>query len=910
MKFTCPNCQTLLDVPDAVAQAKLECSVCGQHVLIEPDSPASSPAGGAQPPAPASHNLKKPTIILALGLVALILAAVGVWYYNTKLPEIRFIGAFTDARDAEAREQWDAARAAYKTALAIRPDDTDIAEDLHRVEQKKTQQSFRAAMSEGQHAEASRDWRNALAQYDKALTVIPDEPAARAAQFRMFYLLELESAQASEQNKQWQRAAESYQRALTLKPADRTATEALARIAYLAAVESATRAEEQKQWDVAAQAYAEALRHTPNDPAATQSLRRLAETQQQELFDAALRRATQAEQARQWDAAARAFQDALQLKPHDPAATEALRRVGESQRQQRYDVAFARATEAERQRDWRAAEQSYTEALHHKPNDPPAAEAIQRIAYTAVLERAQQFEARREWQQAAQAFHEVLRIKPNDPPAVQGLRRIAEADAAARYDAAMNAGAQAENRKDWDNATNAYNAALQRRPNDPQAMEGLRRIDYLRHLERARHFEERRDWQNAMGFYREALRFHPNDPLCLEGMHRIQQLVAAEQFNSLLNQAAHAEQHRDWNSAAHFYNEALRIQPGHPAATQALRRIDETVAHENFNAAMKRGGELEQRRDWNGALTHYREAHRIRRNDFAAAESIRRIEEHIRLEPYNEAVRRASQAESNRRWRDAIEQYQRALSVKPADTTAAQGLQRAQYSDAMDRAQHAEQHREWNSAAQFYGEALRHRPGDSTANEGLRRAWENLNRPSSGNPPHNANPTPRAGLNPSPDPHPSPPAHRPHGQSPSTSPSTPTPGNPPKTSPAVAPTDTVPPQAESSQKRAPQQPSHPPEVIAAYQAAVKDALAAEKKGNWTDAIAYYELALAAIPDDSDAIGNLRHAKFKEAMSRGTAAYRANNFDEAAAAFREAHQILPKDRAPLEALRLMGKSVEP
>jgi tetratricopeptide (TPR) repeat protein len=897
MKFTCPNCQTLLDVPDAVAQAKLECSVCGQHVLIEPDAAAS----------PTSHRPRatrmnsRALAFIACGLLLVACAAATVWYFNAKLPAMRFDDAHKSGRNAEAREQWDEAHAAYTIAAKLRPDDAETADSLRRVAQKKTEHAFRAALSDGQRAEAARDWRAALAHYEKALSILPDEPTARAAQFRMFYFLEIETAQAAEQTKQWQRAAESYQRALTLKPADPTATEALTRIAYLAAIESAARAEQQKQWDAAAQSYTEALRHKPNDPAASQALRRLAETQQQELFDAALRRATQAEQARQWDAAARAFKDALESKPHDPAATEALRRIAESQRQQRYDTAFARATEAERQRNWRDAEQFYQEALHHKPNDPLAAEALQRIAFTAVLERAQQLEARREWHQAAQAFQEALRIKPNDPLAVQGLRRISEADAAARYDAAMRAAAESERRKDWDNAVNAYNAALQLRPNDAQAMEGLRRIDYLRHLERARLFEERRDWQTAMISYREALRFHPNDPLCLEGMHRIEQIIAAENFNALMNQATHAERNRDWNSAAHFYNEALRFQPGHPAAVQGLRRLDETVAQENYNAAMKRGAELEQRRDWNGALAQYREAQRIRRNDFAAAESIRRVEELIRLEPYNEAIRRASQAESNRRWREAIEQYQRALSVKPADSTAAQGLQRAQYSDAMERAQQAEQRRDWNCAAQFYSEALSHRPGDATANEGLRRARENLNRP----PPASHTPPPSppsaAGLTPAPNPSP----QNPRPPNPPAATPAPTTPQPPATAAPQPPASKPPKSAAPASPEPPPQPAVPPEVAAAYQAAMNDAAVAAKKLKWTEAIAHYEAALAVLPDDIVAIRSLRDAKFQDAMLRGTQALRTGNRDEAAAAFREAHSIIPEDKAPVEALRRMG-----
>lgn len=892
MKFTCPNCQTLLDVPDAVAQAKLECAVCGQHVLIEPDSPASPTP---QHP-PATWTKKRTFTLIACGLVLLACAAATAWYFNAKLPAMRYDDARTSGRDAEARELWDEAHAAYTIAAKLRPDDAETAEALRRVAQKKTERAFRAAISDGQRAEAARDWRNALAHYETALTLIPEEPAARAAQFRVFYFLEMESAQTSEQNKQWQRAAESYQRALTLKPNDPTATEALARIAYLAAVENAAQAEQQKHWDAAAQSYAEALRHKPNDPAASQALRRLADTQQQELFDAAIRRATQAEQAQQWDAAARAFQAALELKPHDPAATEALRRIAESQRQQRYDAAFARATEAERQRNWRDADQFYQEALQHKPNDPLAAEAIQRIAFTAVLERAQQLEARREWHQAAQAFQEALRIKPNDPLAVQGLRRISEADAAARYDAAMRAAAESERRKDFDNAAAAYHAALQLRPNDAQAMEGLRRLDYLRHLERARHCEERRDWQMALVSYREALRFHPNDPLCLEGMHRIEQIVAAENFNALLNQAAHAERHRDWNSAAHFYNEALRLQPGHPAAVQGLRRLDETLAQENYNAAMKRGAELEQRRDWNGALAQYREAQRIRRNDFAAAESIRRVEELIRLEPYNEAIRRASQAESNRHWREAVEQYQRALAVKPADSTAAQGLQRAQYSDAMERAQQAEQRRDWNRAAQFYSEALSHRPGDATANEGLRRARENLNRPPPASHTLPPTPPPAAGLNPSPNPSPQNP------RPPNPPVATPAPNNPQP--PASKPPKSATPAAPATPEPPPQ-PAVPPEVVAAYQAAMNDAAVAAKKLKWAEAIAHYEAALAVMPEDVVAIRSLRDAKFQAAMQRGTHALRTGNRDEAAAAFREAHSIIPEDKAPVEALRRMG-----
>jgi tetratricopeptide (TPR) repeat protein len=416
----------------------------------------------------------------------------------------------------------------------------------------------------------------------------------------------------------------------------------------------------------------------------------------------------------------------------------------------------------------------------------------------------------------------------------------------------------------------------------------------LRHLERAQQFEQRRDWNNAMGFYREALHFRPNDPLCLEGLRRIQQFVATEQFYLLLDQAAQAEQRRDWNRAAQFYNEALRIRPADPAATQALRRLDELAAQQSFNAAMQRGAHCEQRQQWRQALDHYRDAQRVRPNDLAAADAIRRCEEQIRLEPYNDALQRASQAESGCRWREAADHYQRALNVKPGDSVATQGFQRAMYSDAMERGQQAEQRKDWATALQAYREAITHRPGDAIATEALRRVTENINKPQSQAP--LALPPPNAvALDANPPP--APPSR--------TLSQNPIPGAPQQSS--RRPADKPPPKAAPVADHP--APVAAPPLTAAQQAAfndaINDALASEKKGKWLDAIGHYQRALEVIPDDPIVLRSIRVAKFNDAMQRGNLALRTGNRDEAVAAFRQAHALIPEDKTPVESLRRMG-----
>lgn len=585
----------------------------------------------------------------------------------------RFDSSLAAGLTAEQNKQWQPALAAFQAALAAKPESAEARAAVARV-------NYQLEMERAQKAEATRDFNTARLAYSTALTHLPNDAAAMEGLARVTYELAIARAQAAEKAQRWDEADQAFREALRLRPNDPLATQGIARLnairaeeLYAASMQRGQQAEAARQWATAQQAYQEALQRKPNDPAATTALqrvlfqlamerannapnpaaaqaaiqealrinphdpaaialnRRLEETKLNEAYNQLIQRAAQAERNGDLAGALKLYDDAARLKPGDPLAAEAKRRLAAqtaaAQLNAQYDQAMQRGLQAEQRRDWQGAINAYNDALKFKPNDPTASAAIRRILdlqqnerYGLAMERARQAEQRRDLQSAEAAYRDALKFKPHDPAANAALQRLNDMARQMDYDAALNNAARAEQARQWSSARNYYNQALQIRPNDRTAQQGLRNVDYLEAMDKAVRAEQRNDLRAAEAAYNDALHAKPNDFAAMEGKRRIAAAKVDDKYQDAMDNGRRAENSRNWNGAISAYQEALRIKPRDPAADMALNNVQ-------YTAAMDKGTRAEQSRNWSAALAAYNEALRYRRNDFAAQEAIRRVQE-------------------------------------------------------------------------------------------------------------------------------------------------------------------------------------------------------------------------------------------------------------------------------------------
>ncbi len=723
MNVICPYCHSALDLPEGLTATRVQCAICNNMLDTVSLQPAPTPFRPASPQSDAPQSKPK-TALIIIAAVAVLCGAIAAFVVLV-LPNLQYNDVIARAKAAEAAKKWDEAWEFYQRADSMRRSNLDVVEAIARVDANRAALRFDASLSAGLTAEQNKQWQPALAAFQAALIAKPESIEARSAIARVSYQIEMERAQKTEAAKDLNTARLAYTQALQHLPHDAAAMDGLARVSYAQAIARAQAAEAAQRWDEADQAFREALRLRPSDPLATQGIVRLNDIRAEELYAASMLRGQQAEAARQWATALQAYTEALQRKPNDPAATTALQRVN-------FQLAMERANNAPNPA---AAHAAIQEALRINPHDPAAVALNRRLeeqklndAYNDFIRRAAQAERNGNLADALKLYDDAARLKPGDPLAVEAKRRLAAqttvAHQDAQYDPAMDRGSRAEQRRDWQNAINAYNDALRIKPNDPTATASIRRIldlqnneRYSLSMERARQAEQRRDLQSAEAAYRDALRLKPNDAAAIAALQRLADVAKQLDYDSALNNASRAEQARQWASARNYYNQALSIRPNDATAQQALRNVD-------YLEAMDKAARAEQRGDLRGAEAAYDEALRAKPNDFAAQDGKRRIAAANVDDKYQDAMNNGIAAERNRNWNNAISAYQEALRIKPRDPAAEQALNNVQYGSAMDKGTRAEQSRNWNGAISAYNEALRYRRNDFAAQEAIRRVQE------------------------------------------------------------------------------------------------------------------------------------------------------------------------------------------
>ena len=171
-----------------------------------------------------------------------------------------------------------------------------------------------------------------------------------------------------------------------------------------------------------------------------------------------------------------------------------------------------------------------------------------------------------------------------------------------------------------------------------------------------------------------AHRIAPDDKRPGEGLHRAR---ALESVLPLLADAVNAEAAHDYARAAQDFSQALSIDPGNARARAGLARANGAFGEDSYAKAVGAGiaalnaGRLEE------ARASFEQAGRVRPGGREAVEGLERVGAAMRGRGYADVRTRAAALESQERWSDALDVYERALKVDPQLSFAQEGKARA-----------------------------------------------------------------------------------------------------------------------------------------------------------------------------------------------------------------------------------------
>jgi tetratricopeptide (TPR) repeat protein len=171
-----------------------------------------------------------------------------------------------------------------------------------------------------------------------------------------------------------------------------------------------------------------------------------------------------------------------------------------------------------------------------------------------------------------------------------------------------------------------------------------------------------------------AARIDPKDKRIVEGQRHTHNLSGVL---PLIADAQNAESAHNYSRALEDYNHALSLDPGNDKARAGLVRMSSALNESNYAKFVGSGfaalgaGRLED------ARAAFEKARSLRPNGTEAAEGLRRVATAVSAKGYAALHQRAAALEAQERWDEAVQVYESALQADPSLAFAQEGKKRA-----------------------------------------------------------------------------------------------------------------------------------------------------------------------------------------------------------------------------------------
>jgi tetratricopeptide (TPR) repeat protein len=504
----------------------------------------------------------------------------------------RFIAA---GRDNLKNKQFDAAAVAFKEALKLRPGDSAATGYLKDAEDgrsklasdaaaqaagKKRADDYQKLLGDGQLALKANRLDDAIKIFGDAQKLMPGDKTSQTL---------LADAQ---QAKNAQLAAVENQRKLRKQHTDLldAGKKALAAGKHAEAIQLFAQAKNVLPMDKTSADLLRLAEKAQYDAKVASEKAQFAKAKLAQDYQAAMTAAANALKSQQFADAQKHFQAALALVPKDAAASQGLAQAKaglqtQAISQQAYQNEMAAGQLALNAKNYDLAEKHFRAALKLRPSDPAAVQAIDASAkardnaklleiqqnqakFNQALLAAQSALAQKKYAEAQKAFQAALQLKPGDPSATQGLAQAKQAidsqqqsaNLKKSYGDFMNKGAAAAQAKNFAEAMRLYQEAKKLFPNDPSVDLALA--------------QTAQQWEAAK---KAVTPPPPPPPKKTDPPKKVTPpppppVNPNAKYDQEMATAQAAEKGNRWDDALRAYGAALKAKPGDPQAAAGLNR--------------------------------------------------------------------------------------------------------------------------------------------------------------------------------------------------------------------------------------------------------------------------------------------------------------------------------------------------
>jgi len=630
----------------------------------------------------------------------------GESYPRTRIAEIeKSIGEKTSRKEAydiaimngdQAFQQNkpEAALAHYKNALTLLPDEKYPADKIAEInalllERNKADESYKTAIATADLKFREKKYEEAATGYQSALALKPGE------KYPQDQLNEIDAIYKARQDKEdqyknavaagdrlfaekdYNNALDSFRQAEALKPAEKYPKDKMAEINRIL--------QEQKQLD--------------------------------NTYQSAVAAADKSLAAAKYTEALTGYRKALDLKPAEEYPAGKIKEIdsilaGIKLKDENYVSVISRADQLLADSKYTEAIGAYNEALQIKPAEKyprdKIAEAESALArnkalednYQSALTSAEKSFSDKKYPDALAGFQKASTIKPSEQYPLDKITEIKAIldDLAAKqvaYEEAVTRGDKLFAAKDYEEAIASYRQALVQKPEESYPankiaeintiLNGIKATDdaYAVAIADADSKLAQKQYGQALAGYNSALGIKPGETYPAEKITEINSILAGIQAVNDAYEKAITEADRYFGSEKYAesiagYNNALTIKPGekYPAdkITEAGKKIADLKARqESYEKAVAEGDRQLASKAYTGALAAYNEAISILPAEKYPTQKIAEINtilDGIKAieDKYNTAIANADAFYNQKKYREALEPYESAATIKPAET--------------------------------------------------------------------------------------------------------------------------------------------------------------------------------------------------------------------------------------------------
>lgn len=587
-------------------------------------------------------------------------------------------------------QKWSEAITAYQLALKTKPSESYPVEQIALAEVRlgditQLENNYKALIADGDIRFKAKEWEGAIAKYETALELKPGENYPKVQIDKAYMELEKLAVQDA---------------------------------SYQSAIQKADSLFSQSAWRLSIVAYESAIAIKSGDSYAQEQIVKARSYIADEAkidtdYNTAIAAGDKLFNTKKWNEAIVEYNKATSLKQNEQypkdqitLATQELQAL--TDRDDAYNNAIAKADNEFAAKDYTTAKESYQLALTFKPTEKYPAERIAVIdkmaataaQYNGIIEKADALYNQEKWNEAITAYTQASNIQPEESYPKERIQAInnmlgEQADLQTRYAALLSEADAAFKGRNWQDAIASYQNALTLKPQEAYPQQQIDKA---------------------------------NNELKLLEAQEASYASALQTADSLFNASL-------WNPAILAYQSALKLKPADSYPPQQIEKAKAYIADakkidSDYNSAIVAADKLFNTKKWNEAITEYNKATALKPAEQYPKEQIAlataQIQELEGIEvSYNNAVAQGDSDFAGKRYAEAKDAYQNALSLKPAEKYPAGRISEidklltllTQYNELITSADLLYGQENWNEALKVYTQAGKLQPEDTYPQE-------------------------------------------------------------------------------------------------------------------------------------------------------------------------------------------------